>query len=1068
MGTTRNTFVQVLKTLEIGKWVEFDNDPNSAELVTVRFWDEPEKFFERKYPSHELRKFVPQNKGTVWVPRASNREDGGSPIRRFDRGSFRVERADGRWGIRVAASGKPPEDHFLACDEVIIFRSGRTIDPVACLGARVVMSTKFFVTRRRILSQLYDQIQVARGYRSILASAVRPFMHQINTLIRVLSDPIPRFILADEVGLGKTIEAGLIIRQVLTDNQNARALVIVPRYLMGQWRSELENKLLLDRQFVQERIKIVSFDDATKLNKFDVIVVDESHRITSEENQSLYSALANEVRSDACLLLLTATPMRGNRLDFLKLLHLIDPQAYSLNEVDKFDKQLAQREMMARDVELLKIKGLPRGAIKDCLGRLLAVLPIDAHFLKEKMLIEEAPSDSDESDERRVRLSAYLRETYRISRRVIRNRRDEVKQQGFIVAGRELKNGSGNEITESLRPSIDAFLSTVLRELNTKVRNNEISVRTAFEIVDPLLEAGLSAPEVFDDELNSSQFSKFKIILGEDISADARNLSESIRASGTSNRWIEVLRICADHVTYPHSGGVVVFVRSTDVAKRLGEDLVAKHGRHQVRMHLTSMTLDDQDDAVRYFLQESGCRILIMDRSGEEGRNLQEASEIVHFSIPFSSNQLEQRLGRADRFSEDTHHRACSTVFVERSSPLIYGQFEYLSKGLNIFERSVATAQRFLVLEYETLLSHLLERGLDAFVEDCDELASRLDNEIEEIASIDFIESVSTAEEFTISDFQKLLELDENSELGDAVEGLFIDDRIRKEATASIGLFAAPTKYPRQDLTQSLRLAVETSNRSAEFRGMTLARKDELTRFVARDSEYVFSRPVARALRGSVLYRVGEPFVDWTIDWLSNEEIGRTWAVWRVSKGFKVPTTIFSGVVQVGNTENFAPEFSDWAQSTFRRRMELALPSRMMYMGCAGDKTFNHRDTANGGIPEAQLKDINLTDEHWRILNIALPDLKTSTNIAAERMTSSAQKMIRDSMEYRSRFDQAERTHNHAIGVLRTQSERTGGVSPKISSKKIAEENEIHKLVMESLESIPCRVFAMGLIVYSS
>ena len=130
------------------------------------------------------------------------------------------------------------------------------------------MSSKYFVTRNNLLRQLYKQIHAARGFRSILSSIVRPFQHQINAMIRVLSDPIPRFILADEVGLGKTIETGLIIRQMLLEDPLKKIKVVVPQYLVGQWKDELIEKFVLGDNLKNGTLTVSAFsnNEPFKLN----------------------------------------------------------------------------------------------------------------------------------------------------------------------------------------------------------------------------------------------------------------------------------------------------------------------------------------------------------------------------------------------------------------------------------------------------------------------------------------------------------------------------------------------------------------------------------------------------------------------------------------------------------------------------------------------------------------------------------------------------------------------------------------------------------------------------------
>ncbi len=83
----------------------------------------------------------------------------------------------------------------------------------------------------------------AQGMTALVSAGIDLAPHQVAAVRRVLTDPVQRYLLADEVGLGKTIEAGLIVRQHLIDDPATRVLIAVPDHLCGQWRSELETKL---------------------------------------------------------------------------------------------------------------------------------------------------------------------------------------------------------------------------------------------------------------------------------------------------------------------------------------------------------------------------------------------------------------------------------------------------------------------------------------------------------------------------------------------------------------------------------------------------------------------------------------------------------------------------------------------------------------------------------------------------------------------------------------------------------------------------------------------------------
>lgn len=126
----------------------------------------------------------------------------------------------------------------------IFVRWARPIaDPTPFLGGKINETPRFADSRSAFVRSLLSQRAASMGMSALPSSAVELEAHQIEVVRRILQDPVQRYLLADEVGLGKTIEAGVLIRQVILDAaEDALVLVIVPGPLVPQWRSELETK----------------------------------------------------------------------------------------------------------------------------------------------------------------------------------------------------------------------------------------------------------------------------------------------------------------------------------------------------------------------------------------------------------------------------------------------------------------------------------------------------------------------------------------------------------------------------------------------------------------------------------------------------------------------------------------------------------------------------------------------------------------------------------------------------------------------------------------------------------
>ena len=171
------------------------------------------------------------------------------------------------------------KDTVLARSQLYVRWSHPIDDPTAYLAAQITETPFFFEGRRQIVAHLAAQRAAFGGQTGLASSAIELLAHQVAIARRVLADPVERYLLADEVGLGKTIEAGVLIRQHVIDfPQEARVLVVAPNHLLGQWRSELAAKFFLSQD---RRVAVVSEEEASELIDIPgltMLVVDEAQR----------------------------------------------------------------------------------------------------------------------------------------------------------------------------------------------------------------------------------------------------------------------------------------------------------------------------------------------------------------------------------------------------------------------------------------------------------------------------------------------------------------------------------------------------------------------------------------------------------------------------------------------------------------------------------------------------------------------------------------------------------------------------------------------------------------------
>ncbi len=284
----------------------------------------------------------------------------------------------------------------------------------------------------------------------LISSRIELFPHQVEVVRRVLEDPIGRYLLADEVGLGKTVEAGAILRQFLLDDPAGHALALVPPLLIDQWAEELEQKFQISR-FGPDRVQILGVDEvgrASQRDRWGMVVIDEAQHIAalaSAENQGLrqrFAEFTRLCRSTERLLLLSATPVLNNERDFLTMLHLLDPQVYALDDLERFRERVRNRQEVGHLLLSLQ-EGSGAFTLRSSIQRLRQSFSHDATIAALADELEQSlattPPDTLKRDQAIRATRVHISETYRIHRRMLRNRRGTVDIRR--LAGRAMPDG---------------------------------------------------------------------------------------------------------------------------------------------------------------------------------------------------------------------------------------------------------------------------------------------------------------------------------------------------------------------------------------------------------------------------------------------------------------------------------------------------------------------------------------------------------------------------------------------------------------------------------------------------
>ena len=217
----------------------------------------------------------------------------------------------------------------------------------------------WFINHLKVSKNLHLVNNATYGFRVLAGCRAFLLPHQISTVARCFETTPVRYMLADEVGLGKTVEACSILSILASENKDLRVLIIVPSALASQWKNELHYKYGLDAAIASPRAKIclLPMEDIGQSllvlsMPWDLAIVDETHRLLA--NDAWYNQVQNLSRRVTHILLLSATPIQDRNEEYRRLLALLNPEQYENMSAERF----------AWMVKRQKRSGIPCAVIK--------------------------------------------------------------------------------------------------------------------------------------------------------------------------------------------------------------------------------------------------------------------------------------------------------------------------------------------------------------------------------------------------------------------------------------------------------------------------------------------------------------------------------------------------------------------------------------------------------------------------------------------------------------------------------------------------------------------------------
>ncbi|MFC8244010.1 protein DpdE [Streptomyces chartreusis] len=787
-------------------------------------------------------------------------------------------------------------------------------DAVANLAVRGGSTAPFRDARLPMLQSLVRQRGACAGMSTFLSASVELYPHQVEAALTVLSDPVQRYLLADEVGLGKTIEAGFVIRQVLLDDPAARVVVVCPAALRRQWLRELQEKFHIG-DFGVERLVVTSHETPHEwlaYEGFALVVVDEAHAVVlSGPQQSPYRELCELARSAERLLLLSATPVTSHYLTNLGLLHLLDPELYRWDQQAEFEQRYAMRSALADSVQSLDPD--LNYVIRDSLEDIAKLLPdTDARF---HQLAQDVLALLDEEDElvdvalqgefsnRVAQVRAHLSETYRIHRRVIRHRREAVLRESsnpeavglaYAVRGRTRPtliptpsgvSEAGAELVLHWWSQVRDHLDNASATGNTDVYGMALAVLAAratvlsADVVD-VLRWRVRADPAAAERAGLSAHEK-ALLAAPPVAAVERSLLNSVE-QGDRSPTREDMRVLVDALL-PQMRRLkksVIFCGPGQLAGHLAVYLQSRFGRLTVAEHTRRQESAHAANALTAWSDATGQAVLVADDSAEDGLNLQVADGVFHLRLPWSANQLEQRLGRVDRYpgaaggGQDVpaaqfrlaDENGCDASFTEAWATL-------LTEGYRVFDASTATLQDAIAQSLDGVWTKAFVAGPEGLLAQREEVRRQLRAEQQEIAKMDLLESIHTLGQGLRSVPESLI----NTE----TDWPQIQSALLHYTEKDGGGIRLPRVTRLVDGAPTVQFAVRTAHPLLAPRHWRRVQQRITDDALASG---VFNRSSALRHPGTRLFRLGNPLVDLLSEAILNDDLGQSAVLRRVDR----------------------------------------------------------------------------------------------------------------------------------------------------------------------------------------
>jgi ATP-dependent helicase HepA len=639
--------------------------------------------------------------------------------------------------------------------ELNVHEESGTPDPADMLAQGDVAPLELVRARMALLEAYFAATAKSLGIVGYNGARMLPIPHQINAARYALQFGRIRFLLADEVGLGKTVEAGLIaatLRKYFPEWQTA---IFTPESLTAQWAFEMYGKFgkqvfaLSEEEFDEDEAGVILPHQAAPAfaenHEPEILIVDEAHRVLRHPAQ--VEALARMSAKAHAVLLLTATPVSDDTLNLLRLLHLLDHETFGhITTAEQLRTLMARQGEMER--VLAEIRTNPPN--HDRIRAAWAATGVDDAEIAAHLA---AAGDDVAGRHDLHRMAALIVDRYYPGARILRYRRKFLIHDNAmpmrIVEPIEYKPTTEETTTTAaveqwLRavaaaglaadPMAQATAAALVQAAHSSALAVDDWVRMRRGILEP--REGVTADPI---RLARRSMEKMPALPGEEellesIAAAAdkwaratRALDATLRPLANTPRFKAFLAFLRQALADDPTAHILVFTSFEAnvhplyllVRKALADvaEVYEMHG---------AMSRVDREKSAFEFQDFAGGSVLISDDLGGEGRNFQFASHVVHYDLPLAPWMVEQRIGRCDRVGREEELDVDSQVIVSKGG-LDEAFFDFLAEGVGVFNESIAPIEAMLDRVVHRAMEACIDRGAAGVLDLIEETAAELD-----------------------------------------------------------------------------------------------------------------------------------------------------------------------------------------------------------------------------------------------------------------------------------------------------------------------------------------------------